>query len=78
MTLASLPPPCTEPLQLGQPGCIAPTSVPTARAGEPMSHAGRGWEKLTDAAISALSTKRSGLVFMLWGHHARRKAALYR
>ena len=57
-------------------GVLLLNSVLTARAGEPMSHGGRGWEKFTDAAVSALSTKRSGLVFMLWGQHARRKAAL--
>ena len=57
-------------------GVLLLNSVLTTRAHEPTSHAGRGWEKLTDAAIAALSAKRSGLVFMLWGSHAKRKAAL--
>ena len=39
------------------------------------SHQGRGWERFTDAAIRALSEGRSGLVYMLWGSYARRKAA---
>lgn len=48
----------------------------TVRAHQPASHATIGWELLTDAAIKALSDGRSGLVFLLWGSHARRKAAL--
>lgn len=48
----------------------------TVRAHEPASHSAIGWETVTDAAIAALSANRSGLVFMLWGSHARRKAAM--
>lgn len=48
----------------------------TVRAHEAASHANIGWEFLTDAAIKALSDGRTGLVFLLWGSHARRKAAL--
>jgi uracil-DNA glycosylase len=48
----------------------------TVRANEAGSHAGRGWERLTDAAIQALAEAREGLVFLLWGSHARRKAAM--
>ena len=48
----------------------------TVRAGAPASHAGRGWEKFTAAAVERLSEKRSGLVFLLWGRHAHEKAAL--
>ena len=33
-------------------------------------------ERFTDAAISALAARRSGLVFLLWGNAAREKAAL--
>ncbi len=48
----------------------------TVRAHEPASHSSIGWEAVTDAAISALSANSSGIVFMLWGSHARRKSAL--
>ena len=37
------------------------------------SHAGRGWEQFTDAAIRALAS-RDNIVYMLWGSHAQRKA----
>ena len=40
------------------------------------SHQGRGWETFTDAAVRALAQRRDGLVYMLWGSFAQRKAAL--
>lgn len=48
----------------------------TVRAHTPASHSRIGWEYVTDAAIKALSDGRENLVFMLWGSHARTKAAL--
>lgn len=39
----------------------------------PKSHAGIGWELLTDAAVEALNRDREGLVFLLWGSDAIRK-----
>lgn len=57
-------------------GVLLLNSVLTVRAAQPGSHRDMGWERLTDAAISALSNKREHLVFMLWGSYAARKAAL--
>lgn len=48
----------------------------TVRAHQAFSHSGRGWETFTDAVIKTLSEERDGLVFMLWGAPAGRKAAL--
>lgn len=48
----------------------------TVRAHEAGSHSGRGWERLTDAALRALSEQRDGLVFLLWGRHAHAKRPL--
>ncbi|PNH07051.1 Uracil-DNA glycosylase [Tetrabaena socialis] len=48
----------------------------TVRKGEANSHSKRGWEALTDAAVRALSARRSGLVFLLWGKPAQEKAGL--
>ncbi|KAG2492945.1 hypothetical protein HYH03_008853 [Edaphochlamys debaryana] len=48
----------------------------TVRQGEANSHSKRGWEAFTDAAIRALSQKRAGIVFLLWGNPAQAKAAL--
>lgn len=46
----------------------------TVREGQPKSHAGLGWENLTDAAVRELALRREGLVFMLWGSDAIRKS----
>ena len=40
------------------------------------SHQGHGWETFTDAAVRALAERRAGLVYLLWGASAQRKAAL--
>lgn len=48
----------------------------TVRAGTPASHQGKGWEDFTAAAVRALSEKREGLVFLLWGRHAFAKEPL--
>ncbi len=57
-------------------GVLLLNAVLTVRAGAPASHAGRGWEEVTDAAISALNDRADRVVFVLWGAYARRKAAL--
>ena len=48
----------------------------TVRAHEAASHSGKGWERLTDAAIQALADQREGLVFLLWGRHAQAKRSM--
>ncbi|KAG8232402.1 hypothetical protein J437_LFUL013973 [Ladona fulva] len=48
----------------------------TVRANQPNSHKDKGWEELTDSVIKALNEKSSGLVFLLWGAYAQKKAAL--
>ena len=57
-------------------GVLLLNSVLTVRAGAPASHARRGWEQFTDAAVRELAARRRGLVFMLWGNAAQAKAAL--
>ena len=51
-------------------------SVLTVRAGQAYSHQGHGWEKLTDAAIVALSERPQPVVFILWGKAAQKKKQL--
>ena len=51
----------------------ATLTVQAHRAG---SHQGKGWETFTDAAIQALSSQKSGLVFLLWGNFAQAKSRL--
>ena len=48
----------------------------TVRARQANSHQKIGWQKFTDAVIRTLSEKREGLVFLLWGGFAKKKASL--
>lgn len=57
-------------------GVLLLNATLTVEHGKAGAHQGKGWERLTDAAISALSREREGLVFMLWGAYAQKKAAL--
>lgn len=54
-------------------GVLMLNSSLTVREHQPQSHAGIGWEKLTDAAVRKLATERDNLVFILWGAYAIRK-----
>lgn len=57
-------------------GVLLLNTVLTVRAREANSHRDQGWEQLTDRAISALNALHEGLVFVLWGSAAGRKAAM--
>ncbi|UQN08709.1 uracil-DNA glycosylase [Deinococcus sp. QL22] len=59
-----------------QQGVLLLNAVLTVRAGQPNSHAGLGWEPLTDAVIRAVNAKPERVVFVLWGAYARKKARL--
>ena len=48
----------------------------TVEEGRPASHAGKGWEVLTDSVIRRVSAGANPSVFMLWGSHAQAKRAL--
>lgn len=51
----------------------ATLTVFESRAG---SHQGWGWEEFTDAAIRAVSDRKEGVVFMLWGRYAQNKSTM--
>lgn len=48
----------------------------TVEEGQPASHSGHGWERLTDAIIAKVSREAAPAVFMLWGGHAQGKSSL--
>ena len=56
-------------------GVLLINTVLTVEAGKAHSHKHLGWETYTDKVISALNTHKQGLVFLLWGAHAQKKAA---
>ena len=47
----------------------------TVEAGRAGSHAGKGWEAITDACVAAVAARPEPSVFILWGSHAQGKAA---
>ncbi len=57
-------------------GVLLLNATLTVRANTAGSHQKQGWENFTDAVIRALSEKRKGLVFILWGKFAQAKEIL--
>ncbi|MDW8244290.1 MAG: uracil-DNA glycosylase [Thermogemmata sp.] len=65
-------------------GCLVPwarqgvlllNACLTVRAGQPLSHTGRGWEQFTHAVLTLLNQLPRRLVFLLWGQAAQKTAA---
>ncbi len=56
-------------------GVLLLNTVLTVSQGQAHSHSKWGWEKFTDAVIDELNSQCTGLVFLLWGSHARNKGA---
>ena len=63
-------------IKWAQEGVLLLNSVLTVRNGAAFSHKGKGWEKLTDAAIRSLSDRKEPVIFLLWGRAAQNKEAL--
>jgi uracil-DNA glycosylase len=55
-------------------GVLLLNSVLTVRENQAASHQRRGWELFTDRAIKELADSREGLIFVLWGSYAQKKA----
>lgn len=56
-------------------GVLLLNAVLTVEQSAAASHQGKGWEKFTDRIIRELNDRRDGLVFVLWGSYAQKKAA---
>ena len=57
-------------------GVLLLNAVLTVRAHQAASHAGRGWEKFTDAVVRAIAERKKEVVYMLWGSYAQKKGAI--
>lgn len=57
-------------------GVLLLNATLTVQANTAGSHQGKGWEKFTDAVIKTISDKKKGVVFLLWGNFAKKKADL--
>lgn len=57
-------------------GVLLLNTVLSVEAGNAGAHQKKGWETFTDTVIRAVSDKAEPVVFILWGKHAQKKAAL--
>ena len=57
-------------------GVLLLNTVLTVRAHQANSHRKQGWEQFTDRVIEVLNERKQGLVFVLWGSAAGRKASM--
>ncbi|MEG3124495.1 uracil-DNA glycosylase [Sphingomonas sp. GB1N7] len=57
-------------------GVLLLNTVLTVEMGLAASHRDKGWERFTDAVIKLVNARTEPVVFMLWGAHAQKKAAL--
>jgi uracil-DNA glycosylase len=57
-------------------GVLLLNRVLTVAPGQPGSHRGKGWEEVTEQAITALAGRDKPLVAILWGRDARNLAPL--
>lgn len=78
--LGTAPPAWPEPggslVKWAKNGVLLLNTGLTVEEGQPASHAGKGWEQLTDAVIRQVAEGPRPAVFMLWGAHAQGKRAL--
>jgi uracil-DNA glycosylase len=56
-------------------GVLLLNNALTVEDGRAGSHQKMGWEAITDAAVAAVAARDVPSVFLLWGGHARNKAA---
>lgn len=56
-------------------GVLLLNNTLTVEGGQAGSHAGRGWDAITDACVAAVAARAEPTVFILWGSHARKKAS---
>ncbi len=65
------PPPHGDLTAWADRGVMLLNRVLTVRPGEPASHRGRGWEEVTECAITALVRRGGPLAAVLWGRDAQ-------
>ncbi len=63
-------------LEWAKQGVLLLNTVLTVEQAQAHSHAKKGWETFTDAMLCYLNQHTSGVVFLLWGAHAQKKAQL--
>ena len=59
-----------------QRGALLLNAIFSVQKGLAASHQNFGWEEFSDAIIRVISQNLEGIVFMLWGNYAKKKASL--
>lgn len=62
---------CLQPW--AEQGVLLLNTVLTVEQGQAGAHQKKGWEEFTDRVIDTVNQRRDGVVFLLWGSHARKK-----
>jgi uracil-DNA glycosylase len=65
-----------ELTQWAKQGVFLLNATLTVRKSQPGSHQKKGWETFTNETIKAISNKKKGVVFLLWGRFAQEKEKL--
>ena len=65
-----------ELTQWAKQGVFLLNATLTVRKSQPGSHQKKGWETFTNETIKAISNKKKGVVFLLWGRFAQEKENL--
>ena len=68
--LACIPPEDGDLTRWAEQGVCLLNRVLTVEPGKPGSHRGRGWERITEQAITSLVARNKPLVAVLWGRDA--------
>lgn len=76
--LGIVPAPHGDLTSWAEQGVLLLNTVLTVEKGKANSHAVWGWQRLTDAVISATNALPQPMAFVLWGAQAQKKAALVR
>ncbi|MFD0962419.1 uracil-DNA glycosylase [Pseudofulvibacter geojedonensis] len=63
-------------VQWAKQGVLLLNATLTVRESEAGSHQNKGWEEFTDNVIQLISDYKEGVVFLLWGGYAKKKAKI--
>ena len=76
--LGVAPPASGDLTRWAKQGVLLLNNTLTVESGQAGSHAGRGWDAITDACVAAVVGQGLPTVFILWGSHAQKKASRVR
>ncbi|MBT8388231.1 MAG: uracil-DNA glycosylase [Altererythrobacter sp.] len=76
--LGAAPPASGDLTRWAKQGVLLLNNTLTVESGQAGSHAGRGWDAITDACVAAVVGQGLPTVFILWGSHAQKKAGRVR